>query len=73
MAKELAELRGSTLTDAVTSALGESLRARRPARADVDALLAEVRQVQSLVAELPDQDRRSPDEILGYDELGLPV
>jgi len=73
LAKELAEARGSSLTEAVTSALAASLRSTRAGDAGVDALLAEVRQVQSLVASLPDRDTRAPDEILGYDELGLPV
>ena len=73
LAKELADARGSTLTDAVTSALSESLRASRETEAGVEALLAEVRQVQALVAELPDRDVRPPDEMLGYDELGMPV
>lgn len=72
LAKTLATARGSTLTDAVTFALTESLRTARDPAAGVKALLAEVRQVQALVAELPDRDTRSPDEILGYDERGLP-
>ncbi len=73
LAKELAVARGSSLTDAVTSALAESLRAERGPDAGIETLLAEVRQVQDLVAELPDRDVRAPDEVLGYDELGMPV
>jgi antitoxin VapB len=72
LAKALAESRGSSLTDAVTSALSESLRAERDQAAGIDSLLAEVREVQSLVAELPDRDLRTPEEILGYDDRGLP-
>jgi hypothetical protein len=30
-----------------------------------------VREIQRLVAALPDRDRRSPEEIIGYDERGL--
>jgi len=73
LAKALAHARGSSLTDAVTAALSESLRAERDPDAGVDTLLAEVREVQSLVAGLPDRDPRPADEILGYDEHGLPV
>jgi antitoxin VapB len=73
LATQLAEARGSNLTEAVTAALSMTLRAERTADAGVDTLLAEVRQVQQLVADLPDRDRRDPDEILGYDELGMPV
>jgi len=72
LASELAARRGSSLTEAVTTALGESLRAGRDPEAELSALLAEVRQVQDLVAALPDVDTRDPDEILGYDERGLP-
>ena len=73
LARELAEVRGSSLTDAVTAALTESLRSVRAPGAGLDALLVEVAQVQALVASLPDCDRRSPEDILGYDELGMPV
>ena len=73
LAKELAELNESSLTDAVTSALTESLRARRGPGAGVEALLESVSQIQRLVAEVPDRDTRGPDEILGYDERGLPT
>jgi antitoxin VapB len=73
LAKELASIRGSSLTEAVTSALGESLRAEQDPADSIEALLAEVRQVQALVAELPDRDSRPADEILAYDELGMPV
>jgi hypothetical protein len=34
-------------------------------------LIAEVAALQQFVADLPDRDRRSADEILGYDESGL--
>lgn len=73
LARELAAARGSSLTDAVTAALTESLRTARDQEAGIEALLAEVHQVQSLVATLPDRDTRSPDEILGYDARGMPV
>jgi antitoxin VapB len=72
LATELAARRGSSLTDAVIAALGESLRVTGDPSAGVDALLAEVRQVQEMVAALPDLDARDPDEILGYDERGIP-
>lgn len=73
LAKELADIRGSSLTDAVTAALSETLRASREPGAGSETLLAEVRQVQALVAELPDIDDRTAEEIIGYDELGMPV
>lgn len=34
--------------------------------------MTEVARIQRFVASLPDLDTRSPDELLGYDENGLP-
>jgi Rv0623-like transcription factor len=39
---------------------------------DADALLARVRAIQAELARLPVLDARNPDEIIGYDERGLP-
>jgi antitoxin VapB len=56
-----------TLSDAVISALADKLhKAGRPLnRAKVDALT-------SRIAALPVLDSRSPQEILGYDDFGIP-
>lgn len=43
-----------------------------PANRDEKALLARVRAIQAELARLPVLDARSPDEIIGYDERGLP-
>ena len=72
LARELSELTGESLTLAVTRALEERLaRARK-------ALTIEQRRtrIEKLLAEfdaLPVLDNRSPDEIIGYDENGLPT
>lgn len=71
LARELAERTGESLTEAVTVAIRERLASLRDERA-VDAKAAAVREIQSFVASLPDRDTRSPEEILGYDERGLP-
>jgi antitoxin VapB len=71
LATRLAAVTGTTMTEAVTTAVRETL-ARRTTAPDVEALLAEVRELQQFLADLPDRDRRSADEILGYDESGLP-
>ena len=39
-------------------------------KADAKELLARVRAIQAEVARLPVFDRRSPEEIIGYDERG---
>lgn len=70
LAKELSEARGITLTEAVTSALAASIEALPGSGPEV--LLEEVAEIQRFVAELPDRDARTADEILGFDETGLP-
>lgn len=71
LARELADARGTNLTEAVTAALAASVESANEA-SDPDLLLAEVAEIQRFVADLPDRDLRSPDEILGYDDTGLP-
>ena len=46
---------------------------RRPDKAEVERILAATREMQRLWRESPVIDPRSPDEILGYDENGLPT
>ena len=71
LARELAEARGTSLTEAVTEALRQSVRAE-DGGAHEARLLAEVGQIQDFLAGIPDRDTRSPEAILGYDEHGLP-
>jgi antitoxin VapB len=70
LAAELAALTGESLTSAVTLALRERLtrerRRRRP-----DRIAARLMKIGSQYAALADTGR-SPDEILGYDDHGLP-
>jgi len=71
LARELAATTGESLTDAVTEALRERL-AREHDRRAVDMR----RQLHRLVDEvrrMPVLDDRPADEILGYDERGLPT
>ncbi len=69
LARELAQLTGESLTDAITNALRERLERERPDRTDlVNRLLA----IGESARTLPRLDARSDDEILGYDEHGLP-
>ena len=73
LARELAEATGTTLTEAVTSALQHRVRAEAERGADDETLLlAELEDIQRLIAALPDRDTRSAEEILGYDPHGLP-
>lgn len=71
-ARELAQATGESITEAVTVAVEERLaRLGRARRKDI-----EERQVEELLQalwDLPDLDDRSAEEILGYDEQGLPA
>ena len=71
LAAELADLTGETLTDTVTIALRERLdrvKRRRGKRSLVD----ELDEIALHCAALPVLDARSDEDILGYDEHGLP-
>ena len=71
LASRLARLTGETLTEAVTEALRERLEReeRRRQRTGIAAGLMEIGRRCSAV---PMRDARSREEILGYDERGLP-
>ena len=72
LATELAQLtERRTLTSAVTLALRERL-ARERRRRNTDNVAARLMKIGSRYAALPDSGR-SPEEILGYDEHGLPT
>lgn len=69
--RELARRTGEPITDAVRRAAEERLGRLR--RADRDETLVEdLRAIGRRCASLPDIDARTADEILGYDEHGLP-
>jgi antitoxin VapB len=71
LVQALADETGETLTEAVTVAVRERLASlRRKHRRE--EVVQSVRDLQEFVRGLPDRDRRSPEEILGYDEFGLP-
>jgi antitoxin VapB len=69
LARELAGLTNESLTQAVTVALRERLERVRHSRIDIVHNLARLRAEYTAHAA---HDRRTPDEILGYDEVGLP-
>ena len=70
LARELAKVTGETITEALKKALVERLERTRPRRL---SRLEELNQIALRCAALPDVDKRSPDEILGYDKDGLPT
>lgn len=71
LARELAELTGEGLTEAVIIALKERLRRER-GRVYPVPLREELAVIRERCTRLPVQDDRSPDEIIGYDGKGVP-
>ncbi len=74
LARELARISGKPITEAVRDSLKRELeRARVIAQVTPKAGLAErLMAIGREVAAMPVLDDRTPDEILGYDENGLP-
>lgn len=72
LARELARVTGESLTQAVTEALRDRLVREAGHKGDRAQIIAEIRRIQERIAALPVLDDRTPDEILGYDEHGLP-
>jgi antitoxin VapB len=70
LARELAAATGESLTDAIREALRERLdrQLRRPR----PSLASRVRAIQARAAQLPVLDTRTADEIIGYDDHGVP-
>lgn len=68
LARQLAERTGETITEAVLKALRE-----RTGRAPADALREELALIRRRCSRLPVLDSRSADEILGFDDRGLPT
>ena len=69
LARELAEVTGEPVEDAVANALRDQLARKK----EIARKLAAIREIQERVAALPILDPRSDDEILGYNEHGVPT
>jgi antitoxin VapB len=74
LARELAGLTGETMTQAIRRALEERLaRQRRTREVALAQRRATVMATLERIWAMPVQDERSPDEIIGYDDHGLPT
>jgi antitoxin VapB len=71
LAAALAKLTGETKTEAVTQALRERIERVRRSRTR-KRLADELDEIALHCSTLPIRDPRSADEIMGYDEHGLP-
>jgi antitoxin VapB len=71
LARQLARVTGESITEAVNVAVRDRLeREERRRGKSIDR--AKIEQIVAEIAALPVVDERSPDELLGYDEHGLP-
>lgn len=71
LAAALASLTGESKTEAVRRALQERLERTRRTRTQ-RRLVDEINEIADHCSSLPVLDTRSANEILGYDEIGLP-
>jgi antitoxin VapB len=72
LAMELARQTRQSLTQAVKESLRESLARRRSGPAESRRVVERVMRIGRNIAALPELDSRTPDEILGYNDFGLP-
>ena len=70
LARELAAETGETLTEAVETALRERLD--RQHASHEASMKTRLKRLAADVAALPVADRRTPEEIIGYGDAGLP-
>lgn len=68
----LAQETGESLTEAVTVAVRERLESLRRKHRRREVAQA-VREIQAFVERIPDRDTRSAEDIIGYDDRGLPA
>ena len=71
LARTLAAVTGLTITDAIVKALRQQLE-RETGSSRSSCLADDLFEIGRRCALLPDLDQRTPEEILGYDEYGLP-
>jgi antitoxin VapB len=73
LAHELASYTGETVTQAVVNALRERLEREKEKQSPPLSLKEELLRIGQECAALPLLDQRSPEEILGYNEHGVPA
>lgn len=71
LAREIAAESGESVTEAIIHALEERLERLKISHTAAD-VAAEIMKISLRCRQLPDIDQRSADEILSYDERGLP-
>jgi antitoxin VapB len=72
LARQLAALTGESLTAAVIAAIREKLEMEQRKRRNKEQLIADICAISQHCASLPVLDNRTEEEIMGWDENGLP-
>jgi antitoxin VapB len=72
LARRLADTTGETITVAVLLAIRERLEREERRKEDKRQLIADIMAIADHCASLPVLDSRTEDEIMGWDENGLP-
>ena len=72
LARQVANETGESITEAIRKSLQERLQRLLMNRRANHLVAEQIEDLLRRVDELPTLDSRSPDEILGYDEHGLP-
>jgi len=72
LARAVAQQTGETLTQAVINALRERLAREQRKEQAIESLVEDIMEIGRHCASLPLLDARSADDIIGYDENGLP-
>jgi len=71
LAREVAALSKENLTQAIIHSLEERLERLQGRRTSMD-IAEEIMKISSRCRSLPDRDTRTADEILGYNQIGVP-
>ncbi len=71
LARELAEVTGESMTDAICKALKLRLE-KETGRNRSKSILNDIQRMQSRVARLRPKDQRNDEDVIGYDKHGIP-
>lgn len=71
MARELSELTGESITEAIHQSLKERLE-RKIGRSRNKTFEEDIKRIQNRVSKIQRLDQRSDDEIIGYNQDGYP-
>jgi antitoxin VapB len=71
LARELAEITGESLTDAIANALKERLE-REAGKRNRNRFREDIHRIQQRISRLDHRNKLSDEDIIGYDEAGIP-